>query len=201
MRDRAEILRVHGCAADLLDRYVRRSRDRIDHHAFERTLPQLAAQQPDQEFLLIASRTREQVLQRLRAPGGRARTANGSDVGKTPVDVADRERRRRRAAAFAGLAQGRITDAEAPLRDFAGQVMHGGVDLARLDGAQVRSNLPDLRQTGGRCTDAPRGGDEVCEQAHDGIVCPEFPRKRSNDFCRWSGCRSPSRPRGCWSGV
>ena len=119
-RDRAEILRVHGRAPDLVDGYLGRSGDCIEHDAFERALPQLADQQPDQEFLLVARRTSEQGLQRLRAPGRRARTAQRRHVCDAAVDLVDRQRCRVcRPARLAGLAQGRVADAEAPLRDFA----------------------------------------------------------------------------------
>jgi hypothetical protein len=73
MRDRAEILCIHRRATDLLDRYGSGSRNRIDHHAFERPLPQFTDQQSDQEFLLVARGACEQGLQCLRTLGRRSR--------------------------------------------------------------------------------------------------------------------------------
>ena len=100
-----------------------------------------------------------------------------ADIGQGPVDLADRERRRRgRTARFAGLAQGGVTDAEPPLRDFAGQIMHGRVDLARLHCAQVRRELADLREARGRCPYAPRDGDQIGEQAHGGMIGERMPK-------------------------
>ena len=54
--------------------------------------------------------------------------------------------------------------------------MHGGVDLARLDGAQVRRELADLSEACGRCPYALRDGDQVCEQAHDHILGRGMPK-------------------------
>ncbi len=120
MRDRAEILRIHRRATNLFDRYGRRCRDGIDHDAFERTLPQLADQQADQEFLLVGRGARKQGLQCLGTLGRGARTAQGGDVRKARIDIADRQRRRRcDPALLAGLAQDRVADAETTLRDFA----------------------------------------------------------------------------------
>jgi hypothetical protein len=105
----------------LLDRYVRRGCDRIDHHAFERTLPQLARQQPDQKVLLILGGAREQILQCLRAQRRRSGAANRSDVRQAPIDVCDRERGIGSCTAgFDSLAQDGVPDAEAPLRSLAG---------------------------------------------------------------------------------
>jgi hypothetical protein len=74
-RNRAKVLRIHRCTADLFHRYGSRRRDRIDHDAFERALPQLADQQADEEFLLVSSCAREQRLQRRCPPGRRARAS------------------------------------------------------------------------------------------------------------------------------
>ena len=142
------------------------------------------------------------------APRRGARAANRRDVRQASVDVCDRQRRPSTATPPSSLAlrKAGIADAEAALRDFARQIMHGGVDLARLDGAQARRELADLGQPRGRCPYALRDGDQVCEQAHDGDCrlerMPKVPKQRSaGGFCRWCGCRSPASPRGCWSSA
>jgi len=60
VRDRAEIAGEHRRAPDVGDRNARGGGDRLDHHAFEGALPQLADEQPHEEILLgklgVASR-------------------------------------------------------------------------------------------------------------------------------------------------
>ena len=60
-RHRAEIAFVHRRTAHFGRRHAGRGRDRVDHHACERALAQLAHQQPQQEFLLVLGGASEQL--------------------------------------------------------------------------------------------------------------------------------------------
>ena len=90
-RDRAEAAAYIAARRTSADRHAGRGRDRVDHHALERALAQLADQQADEELLLVGGRAREQAPQRLRAACRGAGAAHRRDVREAAVDVADRE--------------------------------------------------------------------------------------------------------------
>ena len=58
--DRGEIAGEHRRAAHVRSRYAGRLRDRVRHHALERSLPKLAEEQADEETLFGLGRPREE---------------------------------------------------------------------------------------------------------------------------------------------
>ena len=65
---RAEVRGVHGGAAHARGGNRGGRRDRVEHHAAERALTELADQQVQQEVALARGRAREQLAQRVGAP-------------------------------------------------------------------------------------------------------------------------------------
>ena len=102
-RDAARITAQHERSAHRRRVDAAGLRDRLRQHALERSLPQLADQEPREELLLVGGRAGEQRAQN--ALSCRARPAAGGrrDLLERPVDVDERQRRiARRLAAHAG---------------------------------------------------------------------------------------------------
>ena len=119
-----DALRVHRGAAHLRDRQIRGCRDRVDHHARERALTELADQKPDQESCSAAVASANSSRRRRATAGRCARAANACDLAQAPVDFADRQcRLRERATSAARVSQQGVADTEASLRGFAGKIL------------------------------------------------------------------------------
>ena len=117
-RDGAEIAFVHGGAPHFRQRHAGDGRDRVDHDADERALPQLAHQQPHQKLLLLAGCAPEQRLQGSRASRARAAAANRRQFLEQAIDFDDVKAWSGRGVRRTGT-QRRWTDADTPLADFA----------------------------------------------------------------------------------
>ena len=72
---------------------ARRACDGLDEHAFERALPQLAEQQPQQKILLVGRGAAEQVAKQPGPRRSRPGAAGCGDAIEGGVDVANLERR------------------------------------------------------------------------------------------------------------
>lgn len=73
-------------------RYVRGTRHRLDHHTFERALPQLAKDEPDEELLLLPRRPRQEIVELAAFLFDRSRTAEPSDPVERRIDLPERQR-------------------------------------------------------------------------------------------------------------
>ena len=151
-RDRAEARHVHGRAAHLRDGQLGRRGDRIDHDAVERALAQLAHEKPREERLLPWRRACEERPQETAAARRRARALRRGDLGERGIHLLQRQRGGGGVSRGAGILQQRVADADPPLRDRAGEKMHRGLYLVRVECAQVggkRLHLAEARGGGG----------------------------------------------------
>jgi hypothetical protein len=158
---------------------VGRFRDRVEHHALERALPQLARHQPAQEPLLVGGRRGEQVVH---APASLARRPGAGqlrDGGEHAVHLADGERRRGRRCRR--LAQRGPADTGTPLPQLAGQPRDDHRGLVRTGGPQQGSDPLDLSATRRGGGDVAGRRDHVREQ-HRAIVAADPAASRSDRF-------------------
>ena len=131
----------HRRRADRGQRHTGRLGDGVGHHAVERALAQLAAEDGADHALLGLGRSAQQVAKHVAATGNRAAAADRSEGVDRVVDVVDAER---------GLGGGvrpdvgerRPADADPALERVAGGIGDGGFDLLRRRLAQ------DVRQCG-----------------------------------------------------
>ena len=91
--DRGEIAGEHRRAAHVRGRYAGRLRDRVGHHALERSLPKLAEEQADEETLLGLGRAREERRELLAARCLRALADDRLQARHRRVDLEQLERR------------------------------------------------------------------------------------------------------------
>ncbi len=75
------------------DRHLRGHRDRLGQQPGLRTLPQLPAEQPDQQPLLVRGRRPEQRAEQLPPPRLRPGPGHRGDLGDRRVDPGDGQRR------------------------------------------------------------------------------------------------------------
>ena len=102
-------------------RDIGRPRHGLGQDALERSLPQLAEQQPDQELLLVAGRAAEQLAQLLNARGGRSGSGCRLDPVERCIDIHKRRASPRRTAARRARREPSGTDADAALTGRAAQ--------------------------------------------------------------------------------
>src|SRR4029453_9357760 len=96
LRPLRETPREHQSPARDLCRDVRRFRDRVDHHAGERPLSQLAGEEPPDEIGFLLRGPAEQILENLLALCRRPASAGRLDLADRAIELSDRERRRGR---------------------------------------------------------------------------------------------------------
>jgi hypothetical protein len=138
---------------DLLGRHTSRTRDRLDHHAFQRALVQLAGQQPGQESALGGGGPAEQVGQQPPAARLGAGPSYRADLREHRIGLGHGQRRHSEPGGgrlVQQIPQRRVADPDLPLQQFAGQEGDHDRDLRRAGGAQQFGDLVDL--------DAPPGG-------------------------------------------
>ena len=167
-RDRAEVAREHRGAPHVADRHARRGGDRLEHHALERALAQLADQQADEEVLLGARGAGEQLAELPRALARRAFAPRRRDARERAVDFRERERRRGRRGAAAELAQGRVADPEPALPRLAGEERNCDLDLVGRGRAQARRDRVALSESAAGLRHPAGGINEGCESGHRG---------------------------------
>ena len=156
----------HRGAADPARRQRRRARDRLDEHAFESSLPQLAEQQPDQEHLLVRRRAAEQVAQLLRFVGRGSASGRDGDAAEGRVDLCEIQRRAGRgdvvdrAASTSGPG-----DANAPLQRRPAQERDADHDVVRRKALEQGGQSLDLLEPPA-CFGDRLGGRHQFDQAH-----------------------------------
>jgi hypothetical protein len=99
MRDTAEIAGEHRGALDALDGDSRGGRDGLVHESRERTLAQLAREQPAEEVTLVCVGAAKQMPQRARAQRQRAAPGQRRDAPEARIDIGERQRRAMRTLA------------------------------------------------------------------------------------------------------
>ena len=111
--------------------------DRLDHHAVERSLTQLATEHAPQQALLARGRAIEHRPQQLLARGDRPGAGGRGQLVEPAVDLEDLQAGRRRRVAF-DAAERAPPDADASLARLAGQHADGHHDLGGGQRAQRR---------------------------------------------------------------
>ena len=171
---RGKIAREHRRAAHVRDRYAGRLRDRVRHHALERSLPKLAEKQADEQTLLGLGRSREELGELLAASGLGALADDGLQARHGRVDL---EQLERRPVGRSGLlAQRRPPHADGSLRQLPRQI---GDRDATSSGAAAR------RHSAMRSTFASR--DDVAATSADVVAISA----RSIDCIQPAGKREP----------
>ena len=128
------------------NRQCRGSRDRIDHHALERALAQIADDQSQQEILLRLGRLGEQFAQDAGALGTGSGAALTGDAREVRIDRLQRQRRGRGGRHVGGGCQAAMTEADLSLRQGAGEPVDGDFDFFGGERLQECGQRGDLRQ-------------------------------------------------------
>src|SRR6266513_161977 len=142
-----------------------RSRERLDHDAFQRALAELADEQAREEILLLRSRAFEQFGEPLFAPCRGALALDGSQLVEGPIDLEQRQGRSRRRRGARRL-QARITERQLPLPDLAAQVRDCDADFVRLETPEAIGQLAHLGEPAGRAGNLGRRAHHVGKQRH-----------------------------------
>jgi hypothetical protein len=90
-RNRREVARHHHRAPQRGRTYTCRLRDRIDHDALERALPQLTVQQSHEKILFGPRGARKKIRQQSRSSPGRTAAAGRCDLAQRTIDGAERD--------------------------------------------------------------------------------------------------------------
>ena len=162
-RDLAEAAGDHRRAAHVGGRQPGGGGDRVEHHALERALAQLADEQADEEVLLGGGGAIEEGAQGGAARRGRALAGGGRDGGERGVGLAQRQPRLGRGRA-AQRRQRRPADADPALPRLAGEPGDGDLDLVGRGAAQHFGDRVALgepaRGRGGASGGVDEGGEE-----------------------------------------
>ena len=167
--DGAEVAGEHRGAPHVGRRQRGGGGDRVDHHAFERALAQLADEQADQEVLLggvARSNSERSSVARVAAD---PLPVVAAICAERRVDLDERQRRLRGGIAARG-AQRRVADADPALPGLAREERHRDLDLVGRRGAQALGDRIALRgPAAGRRHAGRRCGDRV-QRAHGGSI-------------------------------
>ncbi len=136
---------------------------RLDRHALQRPLAQLAQHQAGQETLLARRGTGEQVAEQTHLLPRRSRARRIRNALQRPVNLPEFERGGRGAPLGHGLPHGGNADTHATLRQRAGEVDDGGRDLLGRETPKEGGQELDLLQPSAGLGDAFRRLDEVVE--------------------------------------
>ena len=115
---------------------------------FERTLPQFAEEQTDQEILFVSGRTLQQVTEKTHSLDRRTAPSHRRNVVEDLVHFAEPEHRHRRGSQWLCFADCRAADADPPLPRLTRQEGDGDIDLRGIDSSEQRCELADLGETG-----------------------------------------------------
>ena len=162
--DRGQITTKHRRTTDLACLDASRRRDRVDHHAGERPLAQIAREQAAQEDLLELGRVRHHVQKKRRASGLRARARCLRHFGERAVHLCHRERRRGRRRRHRG--ERGPADADAALQELPREPRHDDGHVLGVRGAQSRRESLRLRRARARHCDLRRSFRHVCQARH-----------------------------------
>jgi hypothetical protein len=162
-RDGAEVGDHHQRAPNIRGRDLGRPRDRLDHHAGERSLAELPREERDEESLLVFGRAREEVLQLLppellRPP---PRGIANPPQGRVYVEQLERRPGRRRSGQ---LAKRGPADADRPVQELPREVGDGDGHLRGVEAPDTRGQQLDLAQASLRARDVGRRPCELVEQ-------------------------------------
>jgi hypothetical protein len=123
-------------------------RDRVEHHAFQRALPQLARQQPAKELLLVAGGPAQQAVHELAACGRRARPGQSRRRLQRRIDLDDGEGRL--GGRWGSVAERGPADPGPALAWLAGQPRHENRRVLGAAGPQQVGQPGHLRRPGAR---------------------------------------------------
>ena len=174
LRRRREVAREHQRAADALRRNGRRPRDGVGHQPGERTLPQLAREEPPQERGLSRRGARQQVGEQGAATGRGPAPGRPLELGDRPVELGDGDRRRRRGCRLDAVDHPVPHADPALARRTREEADHDG-HLARLEAAEQPGEQRDLLRARARAGDLFGDLDDVGEKRHAGST--NFPRR------------------------
>jgi hypothetical protein len=159
----AEAAGDHRRASHVGRRNVGGGGDRVDHHALEGALTQLADEQTDQEILLGGGRASEERTQRRRSRRRRPLAGADRDGSERGVGLAERELGLRRRCA-AQRSERRPADADPALARLAGKPGDGDLDLVGRRAAQDLGDRVALGDPARGLGGTTGGGDEVGEE-------------------------------------
>ena len=139
-RDRDDSVRDHRRLPHRRRRQRCRRRDRVDHQRFERALPKLAEQQPDQEVAFLFGRASEQSA---RSACARSSSRSGDRAMRASAASTSRDRQRRSVGGGSRtrIAHERVADAASSLPGLAGQIGDADLDLRRRRASEAGGEL------------------------------------------------------------
>ena len=157
---------AYGCRRDL-----RGLRNRVDQHAAERALAQVARQEGAQESLLAGRRTPEELTRETLALAARTRPRQRLELREASIDLDQRQRRlaRRRRR----VAESPVADARSALARLAREEGEPDRRLRGLEPREARGDEVALAEPGRRRRDAVRCRREVGQQ-HGGLLAFEL---------------------------
>jgi hypothetical protein len=162
-RDGRSVAREHRGAAYLRGVDARCARDRVDHHAFERALAQLADEQPREKVLLGVRRGGEERDEQLAPRGDGASALHHGEAIQRRVDGEELERGLRGGRYGTQFLEDAIAHADAALAQASRQIVHPNPDLFRRQAREQRSELLDLGGAAAGRGDRLRGADQLVE--------------------------------------
>lgn len=147
--------------------HVRGHGDRLDHHPVERSLAQLARQQPVQERLLLPGEGAEQLAEQLTARRLRTGARLRLDAFEQGVDL--RQGRRGDLTRLGEVGQAPPAHPDLALRQLTRQVGDGDLGLVRSHPAEQLGEVPDLGEPS-RVRGDGRGRPGKVDQQHTVIL-------------------------------
>jgi hypothetical protein len=136
--------------------------DRVEHHAFERALPELADDQAAEKIAFVVARAGKQRIELRGARARRALAARRLQATERCVHLGERQRFAR-ALGGSRVAKRCVAEAELALRRLAAEIGDGDPDLVRLQRAQERREGGNFGEPPGATGDALRRRDEIGE--------------------------------------
>ena len=159
-RHDTDVAGEHRCPPDPRSGDARRPCNGLEEDAFERTLAELARQQPQEKILLVGRGPAEKVPEQSDARRGRPGAAGRDDAIERGVDVVNLNRRLIGCGDVADRRQLHPSDPEPALPRLAGQIRHHDVELIRWRAFQQVGEMGDLREPAGCLGDGAGGGDD-----------------------------------------
>ena len=162
-RHGGQVAREHRSTAHQVGLEPGGPRHGFGHESLERPLSQLADQQPEQEFLLVPGRAREQLAQQAVLRLGRALAGGVGEALELGVDLGELYGRCSGRALGPHSLEGGVPDADPSLPGGAREKGDRGFDFLRSGLLQRGGEQVDLREPAARLGDAAGGLDEVVE--------------------------------------
>src|SRR5438093_1242020 len=162
-RHGGQVAREHRSTAHQVGLEPGGPRHGFGHESLERPLAQLADQQPEQEFLLVLGRAREQLAQQAVLRLGRALAGGVGEALELGVDLGELYGRCSGRALGPRSLEGGVPDADPSLSGSAREKGDRGFDFLGSGLLRQRGEQVDLREPAARLGDAAGGLDEVVE--------------------------------------